>query len=71
MMTEFISWIAVAIALYGTYLNANMYKRGFYFWLVSNSILCTINLYNGSIAQGCLFGIYIVMAMIGIRNWKD
>jgi len=66
-----ISWLIAMVALYGTYLNVNQDKRGFYYWLVSNSAFCAINFYTGMWAQGTLFGVYTILAMMGIRNWKD
>ena len=69
-MLEFISWIFTSIALYGTYLNTQKDITGFYFWLVSNSAFCAINLANGMLAQGFLFGVYTILALIGIKSWK-
>lgn len=70
-MTENISWGFALIALYGTYLNVNQDKRGFYFWLVSNLAFATINFLNGSMAQGFLFGIYFILSIIGLKNWEN
>ncbi|MCE5319439.1 MAG: nicotinamide mononucleotide transporter family protein [Parachlamydia sp.] len=70
-MLEGISWIITFIALYGTYLNVNQDKTGFYYWLISNSCFCVINFLGGTVAQGFLFGIYTILSIIGIRNWKD
>lgn len=68
-MIELISWFLTGIAIYGTYLNANKDCRGFYYWLISNSGFCVINLAIGSMAQGFLFGVYTVLAVIGIQRW--
>jgi len=69
-MLEAVSWIFAIIAVYGTYLNVKMDKRGFYFWLISNSAFCAINLAQAHLAQGFLFGIYLVLSVIGLQNWK-
>ena len=69
-MTEFIYWIVTFIAIYGTYLNSKQDKKGFYFWLVSNSAFCAINFCNGMIAQGFLFAVYTYLAIMGLKNWK-
>jgi hypothetical protein len=69
-MLETVSWIFAIIAVYGTYLNVKMDKTGFYYWLVSNSAFCAINLSNGQLAQGFLFGIYMILSIIGLQNWK-
>ena len=70
-MIESVSWVLTIIAIYGTYLNANRDARGFYFWLVSNSAFCAINFTNGMLAQGFLFGVYTILALIGIQKWKE
>lgn len=71
IMVEQVSWVIAMIALYGTYLNVHQDKRGFYYWLVSNSAFAGINFYHGLWAQGTLFGVYTILAMMGIRNWKE
>lgn len=70
-MVETVSWILTVIAIYGTYLNANKNAQGFYFWLISNSGFCVINFCNGMLAQGFLFGVYTVLAIIGIQKWQE
>lgn len=66
----FLSWFMTAIALCGTFLNANQNRAGFYFWLASNLFFC---LYNGFIEQyalSVLFGVYFLLAIQGLRKWK-
>jgi hypothetical protein len=69
-MIESISWIFTIIALYGTYLNANKDVRGFRYWLFSNAFFCAINFASGHLAQGFLFGVYVILAVIGMKTWK-
>lgn len=69
-MVECVSWLLTFIAIYGTFLNANKDIRGFYFWLISNSAFCAINLSLGMLAQGFLFGVYTILAVMGIQRWK-
>lgn len=70
-MIETISWIFTIVALYGTYLNANRDARGFYFWLTSNIFFSFVNFMSGHLAQGFLFGVYTILAIIGIQKWKN
>lgn len=70
-MIEAVSWILTIIAIYGTYLNANGNIRGFYYWLVSNTGFCLINFLLGSMAQSLLFGVYLVLAIIGLQKWNE
>ena len=65
-----IAWIAVFIGLYGTYLNSNQNRRGFYFWIVSNIALAVVNLECGQMAQCVLFFIYTGLAVRGLARWK-
>jgi hypothetical protein len=69
-MIESISWIFTLVALYGTYLNTNSDRRGFYFWLTSNIFFSTVNFATGHLAQGFLFGVYTILAIIGLQKWK-
>lgn len=70
-MIEFFSWICTAIAIYGTFLNAKKDVSGFYFWLVSNTAFCAINFFNACYAQAFLFAVYICLAIVGIKQWRD
>lgn len=69
-MMQYISLIAVAVALYGTYLNAQQKRSGFYFWLVTNAFFSAESFCAGLPAQGLLFLAYFVLAIKGLRTWK-
>lgn len=64
------SWIFVCIALYGTYLNSNQDKRGFYFWILSNLAFTIININNEMWSQAFLFLIYTILAVRGLVKWR-
>lgn len=64
-----ISWLFTAIALIGTYFNAQMEKKGFYFWLMSNAYFSYINFINEEYAIATLFAVYFILAIEGIRKW--
>jgi len=70
-MIESISWLFTIVALYGTYLNTGRDVRGFYFWLMSNICFCVVNFAEGHLAQGFLFGVYTILAVIGLQRWKQ
>lgn len=65
------SWIFVCIALYGTYLNAEQDRRGFYLWIVSNIAFALINAHSGMYAQSFLFSMYAALAIRGLIVWKN
>jgi hypothetical protein len=63
------TWIIVAIALYGTWLNARKNPNGFYFWLASNAYLSIYNLAIGELAMSLLFCTYFILAAYGLYKW--
>ncbi len=69
MLLSDMSWLFVAIALYGTYLNSNMDKAGFYFWLVSNLGFFFINLESRTYSQAFLFAVYTALSVRGLAKW--
>lgn len=69
-MLRHLCWIFVLIALYGTYLNSNKDRRGFYFWLVSNTAFVVINFDAGMYSQSALFAVYTWLAIRGLMNWE-
>lgn len=70
-MLESFSWLLTIIAITGTWLNTCKDVRGFYLWLVSNLSFSLINFYSGMYAQGFLFGVYTILAIIGIQKWRS
>lgn len=69
-MDEHFAWIVTAIALYGTILNANKERKGFYYWIFSNFCFCLLNLKAGHVAQSFLFAAYLFLAVKGLVKWK-
>lgn len=65
-----IAWILTVIALYGAYLNSKADKRGFYFWIVSNSGFAVYNACIDQFAMFALFVVYLGITINGIRTWK-
>ena len=63
-------YIITAVALIGAYLNAKGDKRGFYFWIVSNSYLSCYNAYLGEYAQACLFLAYLYITAKVLVEWE-
>ena len=69
-MLQIISWLLTAIALYGTWLNAKLDRRGFWWWIVSDLGLAAIFVHEGMYAQASLFAIYTILAIMGLVKWK-
>jgi hypothetical protein len=59
----------VVIALLGSICNAMMrIKLSYVFWLVSNIFLACYNFKIKEYSQAFMFGAYLIIAMIGLRN---
>jgi nicotinamide riboside transporter PnuC len=63
------SWIMSAVALSGTFMNAERNKWGFVFWLVSNLYMTIRFFVIGEYAQSTLFFIYFILAIRGLFSW--
>ena len=64
------SWVLTIIALIGALYNSEGDKKGFYFWVVSNSGFCVYNACIGETAMSILFGVYLLITINGLRTWK-
>ncbi len=65
-----IPWILTAIAIAGAIFNSQGQKKGFLYWLVSNTGFCIYNAFLGEIAMCCLFAVYLVITINGLRKWE-
>jgi nicotinamide mononucleotide transporter len=65
-----ISWILTACALYGTWLNANQSKNGFWWWLITDILFSMQFVSEGLYAQAFLFFVYSILAVRGLVKWK-
>lgn len=70
MVWTIMSWLMSAIALAGTFMNAERNKYGFYFWLTSNLYMTVRFAVIGEYAQSVLFFIYFILAIRGIFSWS-
>jgi uncharacterized membrane protein YidH (DUF202 family) len=64
------AWLMVAAALVGTVFNIRQDRRGFYIWSVTNAGLAGVNVITGQWAQALLFGVYFVLALVGVHQWQ-
>lgn len=69
-MMTLLTWMLTGIALYGTWLNANKAREGFYWWCASNFGFAIVNFVIGQYALTVLFSMYLLMAIQGLRQWK-
>lgn len=69
MIWTILSWVMSAVALAGTFMNAERNKYGFYFWLLSNMYMTIRFAVIGEYAQMTLFFVYTLLAVRGIFSW--
>jgi nicotinamide riboside transporter PnuC len=65
-----LTWLLTILALWGTWLNANMKREGFYFWIVTNIAFSVINFMIEQYAMSFLFFVYTLLAIKGLTKWK-
>lgn len=54
----------------GTILNVKRDWRGFIFWAAANVGWIVIDFRAGLYAQSLMFGVFLVLALWGIYDWK-
>lgn len=70
MIIKIVMWIVVAIALTGAFLNTRSKWQGFLLWLVSNAWWCGYNIVAGEYPQAFLFGVFWILSLYGIFEWR-
>jgi Nicotinamide mononucleotide transporter. len=62
--------IITIVSLIGTI--ANIYKKSWCFliWLFTNGFWCAYDAYIGQYPQAILFGIYFILAIVGLVKWR-
>ncbi len=65
------NWIMVALALYGTWLNAKRNRTGFIYWIITNLWFSGFNAYIGNYPIATLFFTYLILAVYGYRKWGE
>jgi len=66
-----LTWAITIISIIGTI--ANIYKSiwGFIFWLIGDIAWMIIDLKAGLISQAVVFAVFGVLAIWGIRQWRN
>ena len=65
-----IPWLLTVIAITGAIYNSQGERKGFWFWVASNSGFCAYNACIGEIAMAVLFAFYLIISLNGLRNWN-
>ncbi len=64
------TWTLTGLGIAGALLNALRRRSGFFVWAVANSGWIWLHAYRGRTAEVVLFGVYLVLALVGIVNWR-
>ena len=67
------TWILVALVLYGDILIVLKNRLGFYLWIIVDGFFCLVHLFHseGGYAESAVFGLYALMGVYGLIKWKD
>lgn len=68
-MLTVLSWIAVALSIGGTFLNARRRVSGFYLWAVANVIWIAVFIEARLWASVVLFAVFLALAVYGAWEW--
>ena len=67
----FMETIALILSILGNILITGKKKVGFIVWIVSNCIWIYTNIQKGdNLQQNIMFGLYILLNIIGYINWN-
>jgi len=63
-------WIVAAFSLVGVVLNIKKHRLCFAIWAVTNFAWMVIDIKEGIYAQATLMGVYFVLALWGLYEWR-
>lgn len=64
------TWLLTVASLVGVVLNIRKDWRGYGIWLITNAGWGIYDAFLGAYAQATLFGIYFLLSVWGIYEWK-
>lgn len=62
--------LTTALSMVGTWMLARKYLEQWIPWIIVDIICTGLYIYKGIPLYGVLYGLYTVIAIFGIRNWK-
>lgn len=69
-MISLASWVLAALGIIGAAMNAGGRRESFAVWIVANSGMLTLHATQRRYPEALLFGVYLVTAVYGWRNWR-
>jgi hypothetical protein len=67
---EYFTWVVAGVALLGTWLNVQKDRRCFWLWLGTNSFWAGYDAWHELYAQAFLFGLYFLLSIRGLIQWR-
>lgn len=64
------TWLLTILSLIGVILNIRKNRACFYLWAGTNAAWAVVDYQAGLFAQSALFGIYFILAIWGIWEWR-
>ena len=64
------TWLVTFASIVGTIANIKQRRWCFHVWLVTNLIWMVYDLAIGATAQAALMGVYALLAVWGLREWR-
>ncbi len=65
-----VEWAATILSIIGAIFNAFLYKEGFYFWIVANTLWVYFGLKYKHYGMVVLFSVYFLISVVGIIYWN-
>lgn len=63
-------WLLTLLSLFGVVLNIKKRHEAFYCWSCSNFLWAIIDYRAGLLEQAVLFGVYFLLALYGLYEWR-
>jgi hypothetical protein len=63
-------WLVTIASLIGVVANIKKKQWCFLVWFFTNSTWCIYDFLIGAMAQSALFGVYVILAVYGLWEWR-
>jgi nicotinamide riboside transporter PnuC len=67
---DYLLFIVTLVSICGVILNIYKNNICFVIWIFTNSIWLIVDFWKGIPAQGCLFIVYVLLAIWGLIRWR-
>ena len=64
------TWVLTIASIVGVVLNIKKHRLCFLIWAITNFMWAIVDYQAGLYAQSALFGIYFLLALYGLWEWR-